>query len=71
MIFGLLYKNKELKNLLLKNGHLSAEINNIHEIENELKNLFSNFTEINNKIKVGNLTTSKAVKKLHSVFNLG
>lgn len=69
LIFGLLYKNKELKNLLLKNGHLSAEINNIHEIENELKNLFSNFTEINNKIKVGNLTTSKAVKKMYKIYN--
>ena len=40
LIFGLLYKNKELKNLLLDNGHLSTEINNINEIENELKNLF-------------------------------
>ena len=69
LIFGLLYKNKELKNLLLQNGHLSTEINNINEIENELKNLFSNFTEINNKIKVGNLTTSKAVKKMYQLYN--
>tara|TARA_B110000027_G_scaffold61624_1_gene66208 strand:- start:14838 stop:16085 length:1248 start_codon:yes stop_codon:yes gene_type:complete len=69
LIFGLLYKNKELKNLLLQNGHLSTEINNIIEIENELKNLFSNFTEINNKIKVGNLTTSKAVKKMYQLYN--
>jgi len=69
LIFGLLFKNKELKNLLLENGHLSTEINDIKEIENELKNLFSNFKEINNKIKAVNFTTSKAVKKMFKLYN--
>ena len=69
LIFGLLYKNKELNDLLLNHGHLTAEVTDIDEIEKNLKFLFSNFENIRGNIKNTDLYTSKAIKQMYKFYN--
>ena len=69
LIFGLLYRNSELKKILSDHGHLACEIDNKNEIKKAISKVFNHYDQLKNQIKIGEFTTSKATKKMYKLFN--
>lgn len=62
-IFGLT-KSKELSNLLIENGHLAVDINNVLEIKKAILHLINKYEEHSNKLKNKPFEISQQTKKI-------
>ena len=70
LIFGLVYKNDELENMLNTNGHSSCQADDTTAIKNILLNILNNLNYIKNGIKESQFTPEFAVIKMLEVLNL-
>ena len=64
LILGLIYRNKELKQMLESKGHLTCEVDSVEEIKNILKKIIFNFSSYDSAIIKSDLTPNNAVAKM-------
>jgi hypothetical protein len=68
IIFGIIYKNDELREMLENHGHISCQADNIEDISNKLEYIIDNHLEISKNIKKSNITPSQAVHKMIQIL---
>jgi hypothetical protein len=68
LIFGLLYRNDEIKEMLNSHGHLTCQADSVLEIQDVLINILQNFSILNSKIIKSNYTPMKAAENMHSLM---
>jgi len=65
LIFGLIYKNDELRDILIRHGHLACEVDDIEMIKNALFSLiFKSKSELSVNVKNCTITPEFASKKM-------
>ena len=69
LILGLAYRNDEIEELLVTHGHIVCQVDDINEIKEKLKFIYSNFFKLNNSIEKSNLTPELAVEKMMQLLN--
>jgi hypothetical protein len=69
LILGLAYRNDEIEELLVTHGHIVCQVDDINEIKEKLKFIYSNFYKLNNSIEKSNLTPELAVEKMMQLLN--
>lgn len=68
VIFGIIYKNDELKKMLENHGHISCQADNLEDISNKLEYIIANHNLISNNIKKCNITPQQAVHKMIQIL---
>jgi hypothetical protein len=70
LILGLIYKNQELKQILINHGHLACEVNDVFAIKNILSDLILHkFDKTKYDIKESNITPDFAAAKMLELIN--
>ncbi len=69
LIFGLIYKNDELADLLTSHGHLACQADNINQIKNDLKRIIEKIKDGENNIKTSNFTPRLAAIRMIDLIN--
>jgi len=65
LILGLIYKNDELRDILIKHGHISCEVDDVDIIKSALSLLISNNqSELSKNVKNCIITPELASKKM-------
>lgn len=64
LILALLYKNKELENIMLQYGHLVCQANDIVAIKNNLRRITGDIFSLYHNIKPSVFTPEQAVEKI-------
>ena len=70
LILGLIYKNQELKQILINHGHLACEVNDVPAIKNILSDLILHkFDKTKYDIKESKITPDFAAAKMLELIN--
>jgi len=70
LIFALIFKNNEIKELLQDHGHIVCQVDDVNEIKDKLEFVYQNFTALNRSIQKGTLTPDLAVQKMQYLLNI-
>ena len=69
LILGLIFKNDEIKEILISHGHLACQVDDIQAIQQAIRNLIENKKMLIQGIKECDITPKIAVKKMLTYFN--
>jgi hypothetical protein len=69
LILGLIFKNDEIKEILISHGHLVCQVDDIQAIQQAIRKLIENKKMLIQGIKECDITPKIAVKKMLTYFN--
>jgi hypothetical protein len=69
LIFGLIYRNDELENMLFSHGHLVCQANDIKKIKHYILNLTEEISQYTSNIKKSIYTPTLAVEQMINLIN--
>ncbi len=69
VIFGIIFKNDELKAMLESHGHVSCQADNIEDIASKLEYVITNHEQISKKIKKSDITPLQAITKMNQILS--
>jgi glycosyltransferase involved in cell wall biosynthesis len=64
LIFGLIYRNAEIENILISHGHIACQADDVFAIEQNLLIINSQFNSLTINIKKSNLTPDLAAERM-------
>ena len=69
LIFGLIYRNDEIEEILVSHGHLVCQADDVEGIKEKLLLISGSFNNLPQNIRKSDLTPEKAVERILQLLN--